>query len=181
MPHPSLADAGTASDPRLAAVLTDDGEIDRVTVQRLLFTAPSELTIEQLKAMQVIVFEQQVPAPPAWIRAFVAVTGGVIETETTRHENGRAVRTWTRRRYRGRRDVRQYRARFALVAPRPCARPRAARPRARRTSSSSTTSGCDPSSGSEADQPGEPPRLAPSRAVLVFGCLTAEARGQEVA
>jgi len=54
------------------------------------------------------------------------------------------------------------------------------RPRARRTSASSTTSGADPN-GSEADQLGEPLRLAPpARAVLVFAALTAVERGADV-
>lgn len=54
------------------------------------------------------------------------------------------------------------------------------RPRARRAGASSSTAGTDPPS--ESDQPADPLRLAPNaRAVLVFGCLTADQRGGVVA
>lgn len=166
----SLADAGVSADPRLAAVLTDDGDIDRVTVQRLLDTAPSKLTIEQLDAMHVIVFEDQQLAAgleytQPWIDAFVQVTGGTTEkVTTTRDEDGGIVRTRTIRCYRGRADVRQYRARFAFVAPprvRACTR--TARPRERRAAASSRSAGCDPGDSSgPSDLPAPAPlALAP--------------------
>ncbi len=174
------------ADQRLAAVCTDEGQIDRDAVERLLNTHPATLSVPQLEAMQVIVFENQRLAEgltytPPWMEAFVAVTGGWIETERTNHDASGSTTTRAVRHYRGRRDVRQYRAQASTIAParvRSCSR--AARPRERRASASSTTSGADPN-GSEADQPGEPHlRLAPSRAVLTFGCLTAEQRGEQV-
>ena len=173
------------ADERLAAVCTDEGQIDRVTVQRLLDTAPSELTIEQLEAMQAIFENEQLAEgliyTLSWVEAFVAVTGGRIETERTNHDASGSTTTRAVRHYRGRRDVRQYRAQastIALARARSCSR--TARPRERRSSASSSTSGTDPGSDSDPLPPAPLALAPPPRAVFAYACLSAERRGEQV-
>lgn len=157
-PHPPPADAGIAADPRLAPVLTDDGEIDRVTVQRLLDTAPSELTTEQLEAMQVIVLDDQLAAglepSNSWMRALIAVTyKPITATDTVVVTDSASPATVTRFAARSHRRA-QVKSHGRRV------RPRSREHRAigrRRSGASSTSSGADPGDGSSDDGPSHPP------------------------
>jgi hypothetical protein len=185
-----MQDPPPHADPRLAAVTGDDGAIDRDAVKALLSRHPSALTLPEIEAMHTIFFEIEneiledhplagVTYEGHWLDVFVEIVGGTITREKVRH--GKTVQRSVRR-HRGRADVRRYRAELQMNVRSPArraSRAREHRPAAtRRASSSSSTSSADP--GDPEPEP-EPLRLAPApRAVLTFGCLSAEARGAEV-
>jgi hypothetical protein len=160
-------------DQRLAPIANPDGSLSRDKVETLLSRPPQTLTIPELEAMQVLIADgsPHLPAsqddtshplvgltyPPGWHEAFIRVTGGSITREKVRH--GEVVDRSVRR-YRGRPDVRRFRAQHQATTggSGPVrARAREYRPAAnRRTASSSETSSSDP--GSDSDSPGPPLR-----------------------
>jgi hypothetical protein len=149
---------------RLSAIRGGNGKIDRDLVAALLDRPPRDMSIPELIAMQALdIMGNYCPAgledlrvTGAWWEEFNIVLGNTVTRQCTTLRDGRREVTKTTRRYRGRKDIRNYRR--AIPGPVPSSRVRTRtrehRPtESRRASSSSTTSSADPGG----DGPGEPP------------------------
>ncbi len=169
--------------PALAPVRAECGNLDPVKLGRIVFDKSWN---RSLSAEDQAVWDYLAANGGGWTlkcagdaydehlaeqeRRKLRATGGTLTTETHHWRDGR-------------REVTRTVERFAAPTRRPCSRvasrsrERRAAP-ARRSGASSRTSSTDPG-GSDPHEPSAVRlRLAPSRAVLTFGCLTAEQHGE---